>query len=437
MTRCAPRSLRTIAALAALLVLACGTARGPALSAHDTPRSAPLPPSEPEPAESLDTSAWTESRWLGVRVPATREELDDLELPSPHVASANGRVICLDLRGGDARKALGAISGPLTVLLPSLDPELVEQVNRVAGRFPVAVSYETPANLGGEVDLTPLSQLSNIQGLQLFVGSGELPDLRGLARLRWLELRYAGFAADSIERLPMAIEDLTYDGPLQFDTVGRLGRFPRLRRLSTAMRGLNWSPLDRLRSIEALELPDDITLEDLKGLEKLPHLRELSTRARLGSREFEALAQLRELRAPRGHALEAAPPRAPEPQQRTSGQEARPGHDEGHSTSRSGSLRDQRRRKRCSALAPTRAAPLPQRVPHRDPRRRLAQPGEAPEVARAPDRPRCRQRHLREAPHGAASADRWRRAKQAAMGAARCGESVSWVTPLCVPALRP
>ncbi|MEZ4232412.1 MAG: hypothetical protein R3B89_24755 [Polyangiaceae bacterium] len=206
-------------------------------------------------------------------------------------------MICLDLRGGDARKALEVISGPVTVLLPSLDPELVEQVNRVAGRFPVAVSYETPANLGGEVDLTPLSELSNIQGLELFVGSGELPDLRGLARLRWLALRYAGFAADSLERLPTGIEGLTYDGPLQLDTVGRLGRFPRLKRLSTAMRDLNWSPLDRLRSIEALELPDDITLEDLKGLEKLPHLRELSTRARLGSREFEALARLRELRA--------------------------------------------------------------------------------------------------------------------------------------------
>lgn len=281
--------------VAACVSLGCASAPPPQPPvtpiAAPEPTAAPLPP---EPIDGLEAHAWRFSRWLGVRVPATEEELDELELVSPHVVATQGRVIFLDLAEENARQALAKVNGPVTVSLPSLEPKLVKAVNAVAKRFPVAVYYQSHEY--ENPDLSPLTGLTYLQGLNLVISYGNFPDLSGLSRLSWLNLSFGGLTEDTVQRLPTGLQELKYNGPLQLDTIHRMQRFPRLARFQTEVRGFDWSELGQLESLESLQLPDDIERKDLEALGELPRLREFATATRFEGQEFRTLAKLNQLR---------------------------------------------------------------------------------------------------------------------------------------------
>ena len=72
------------------MLLACGAQKPRAAQGLEVTAESDAPP--PKPTLEISTP-WTLSSQLNSRVPATEDELDDLETKSPFVAATRGRVI--------------------------------------------------------------------------------------------------------------------------------------------------------------------------------------------------------------------------------------------------------------------------------------------------------------------------------------------------------
>lgn len=120
---------------------------------------------------------------LATWLPGTPKDHDDLLAETPYIATIRGRVVWLDLTDSDALARLDSVSGPVTVMLGSLDPALLQRVEEVAQEHPVQAFVYWEHN---QADFSALRVLKHVEGIDLGRERGaiRLPDLSGHTGLK-------------------------------------------------------------------------------------------------------------------------------------------------------------------------------------------------------------------------------------------------------------
>ncbi|MEZ4370528.1 MAG: hypothetical protein R3B07_06870 [Polyangiaceae bacterium] len=278
--------------LTALLLLACGGQHAaPAVVVAATP--------ELEPAPRFVAPTWRNSAY-GIEVPCTDDELDDLESHSPGVIYLGSRVVSIATSAPNATAAFQQVSGPVSILLQTLDEGVLSEVEALAKRHPVLVKVDR--GVGHQVK--PLSQLRYIDGLRLddFASEVEL-DWSAFKRLRWLSLTRAWNTSRTLPRLPKTIERLWLAG--DHDDTTPLTELTRLKSLSMDLGALpSLATLDTFKELRELTAAGAIRDQDLQHLSRLEHLESFSTQSvnvsNRGVHHLVAASSLKRLRIPRG-----------------------------------------------------------------------------------------------------------------------------------------
>lgn len=271
---------------------------------------AETPPAEAQPAHSAEAPAWTYSRLLRASLPVTPEELDDLQADSLYSASVGGRLVWLDLHGTSAREKLGQVRGPISLRLPNLSPELLRQVDDVAKRFPVAITYEPPGLAphaaasrsraeSAQQDVQALGSLRHVKRMILGLDIGpEFPDLRGCTGLKSFELFESKVQDALYERLPEQLEELLLGSIATNGSPKALLRLTQLKRLELSnSREFTVRDLAPLTQLEDLDFGDHLTDADIANLQAFPELRRFVTSSPLTNAAIAHFAKLPKLRA--------------------------------------------------------------------------------------------------------------------------------------------
>ncbi|MEZ4370550.1 MAG: hypothetical protein R3B07_06985 [Polyangiaceae bacterium] len=279
------------------MLLACGAQKPRAAQVLEVTAESDSPP--PKPTLEISTP-WTLSSQLNSRVPATEDELDDLEAKSPFVAATRGRVIWMDLRDPPTRALLGSVSGPLSVTIDRPDPELLKTVEEIAARYPVEVTVELAwaEALDPPPDISGLERLKHVEGLsiRLSMGTAKLPDFRRLPRLKRLDVFGPAVGQNLSQQLPTSLEILEAVVDLPEECIEDLAQLPQLRRLWLPLTPVRLHGLHQATSLEELHVSVPLRVPDVVELRGLPKLRTLVLRTDLAPAAFTELGELTSLR---------------------------------------------------------------------------------------------------------------------------------------------
>ncbi|MGE0323677.1 MAG: hypothetical protein AB7S68_15305 [Polyangiaceae bacterium] len=309
------------ALIAPLLVMACATsAQQPA-----APIQVPVVSAEQEAKPAFADQAWTKLDEYRLWLPVTPEEFDQVRFETSYVGKLKSRVVWLNGDDPKAQAMFDSIDAPVGLTLNDSTPEVLDAVDRLATRVPVAL-HLTIDNHSMRVERLP-----HVQRLHTWVSSspdGLLPDLGKLRNLEELELPGSYQLGKRVVGLTPHLSRLSMKGTLGedafphllrliglrtlrtggFDVPVPLDRFPQLEELTYPLTDATLPALARLEHLETLHIVNcDVSDEAVAGLAKLSRLKRVTINAcRPSEALMSQIAALPQLESFEGQSLSAA-----------------------------------------------------------------------------------------------------------------------------------
>lgn len=211
-----------------------------------------------------------------IEVPCSDDEVDNLESHSPGVIYLGSRVVSIATSAPNARAAFQQVSGPVSILLQTLDEGMLSEIESLTKRYAVLIKVD--GALGTQVK--PLSRLRQIDGLRLdHAGTDADLDWSAFKRLRWLSLVRTWNTTSSLPQLPKTIEHLRLTG--DFHDATPVAALTQLKSLSMDLGALpSLATLDTFTELRELTASGSIRDQDLQHLSRLKHLEAFSTQSR-------------------------------------------------------------------------------------------------------------------------------------------------------------
>lgn len=311
---------RMSALIAPLLVMACATpAPRPA-----APIQVPAVSVEQEAEPAFADQAWTKLDEYLLWLPVTPEEFDQVRFETSYVGKLKGRVVWLNGDDPKAQAMFDSIDAPVGLTLNDSTPEVLDAVDRLATRVPIAL-HLTIDNHSMRVERLP-----HVQRMHTWVSSSPdgLPDLSKLKNLEELELPGSYELGKLIVGLTPRLTRLGMKGSLGedanphllrliglrtlrtggFDVPVPLDRFPELEELTYPLTDATLPELARLKHLQTLHIVNcDVSDEAVAGLAKLSRLKRVTIYACHPSEALMSqIAALPQLESFEGQSLSAA-----------------------------------------------------------------------------------------------------------------------------------